>query len=75
MKKIHRYEVNDLNALEDVLCVMAANIEDALIQAGVPDEEYTAMKCFELAVPFALEVYRTRVDKISFATGWQTTKD
>ena len=48
----------DMTALEDVLLVMAKNMENALRSAGAKSgEDYKIKDLFEMATPFALEIF------------------
>ena len=69
MKKlIPDFERVDTTTLEDLLLVMAKNIEDSLIQAGgQPGKDYTLLDCYKLAQPFALEVFKNKDSKITFS--------
>ncbi len=58
----------DPTALEDLILVMAKNMEHALMQGGaVPGKDYTILDCYKLAQPFALSVFKSS-DKITFST-------
>jgi hypothetical protein len=54
-------------ALEDLLLIMAKNVESAMITAGAePGKDYTYQDLFTLAMPLVLEVWRTS-GKVHFA--------
>ncbi|KRB07975.1 hypothetical protein [Lysobacter sp. Root690] len=49
----------DATTLEDLVLVMAKNIEHSLIEAGAtPGEDYTMRDLFNWSTPFALEVFK-----------------
>ena len=67
---IRGYEITDHNSLEDLIYVMAKNVEDSLIQGGAePGKDYTILDCYKLAQPFALEVFKERKDT-KFSVSW-----
>ena len=44
---------------EDIMYIMAKNVEDALIQGGAKaGKDYTILDCYKLVQPFALEVFK-----------------
>lgn len=56
------------DTLEDLLLIMAKNVETSLIQAGAtPGKDYTIRDLYTWGMPFALEVFRNS-DKITYAT-------
>jgi hypothetical protein len=58
----------DPTTLEDLLLVMANNIEASLLQAGAtPGEDYSFRDLYNWATPFALEVFRNDKANITFA--------
>ena len=67
---IRRYENYGLTSsdapLDDLLLVIATNIEDALISAGaVPGGDYTMLDLFQLANPYVLERWSAKDSKVS----------
>ena len=63
-------EVN-MNALEDVIYIFAANIEDALITGGaIPDKDYSILDLYKLAMPFSLDYYKDDRTKVDFSVGY-----
>ncbi len=67
---IHRYESYGITAsdapLDDLLLVIATNIEDALLPAGaVAGRDYTMLDLFKLANPYALERWSAPDSKVS----------
>ena len=72
---IKEFEQTDPNTLEDLLMIMARNIEDSLIQSGAkPGKDFSFLDIYKLAQPFALEVFKKN-DKITYATTWPVIKD
>ena len=68
---IKRYETTDPNSLEDLLYVMAVNIEDSLLGTGaVPGKDYTILDCYKLAQPFALSEFENKDKKVTYMVGW-----
>jgi len=54
-------------ALEDLLLVMAKNVEAAMVASGAkPRVDYTHLDLFKLAAPFALEVWKENLDNSTF---------
>jgi hypothetical protein len=54
-------------ALEDLLLIMAKNVESAMVTAGAePGKDYTYRDLFTLAMPLVLEVWKTS-GKVHFA--------
>ena len=65
----------DATCLEDLLLVIAKNIELSMLAAGAtPVVDYTYLDLFELAAPFALSVFE-KSDKITFVINnfWEIT--
>lgn len=67
---IHRFDTNAITnddaPLTDLLLALAANIEDALLQAGArPHKDYTTLDVFKLAAPFALDHWCSEDSKVS----------
>lgn len=61
-KLIRDYEVTDHSSLEDLLLVMAKNVEDSMLQAGAkPGDDYTILDLYKLAQPFALDVFKKMI--------------
>ncbi len=55
--QLERY---DRSLLSDFLSIVAANIEDAMMQCGAePGKDYTYKDIFELAIPFAVDMWRS----------------
>jgi len=53
--------------LEDLLLIMAKNVEEAMLSAGAtPGKDYTYRDLFTLATPFVLKVWKER-GKIHFS--------
>lgn len=58
----------EISGLEDLMLVMAKNMEYALQEAGAEKEkDYKLLDLFELAKPFALDVFSKSNGKIDFA--------
>ncbi len=56
---IREIDNTDPSTLEDLILVMAMNVERSLIEAGAqPGSDYTYQDLFNMATPFALEVFR-----------------
>ena len=59
----------EMNTLEDLMLAMAKNMEYTLQEAGAKKEkDYKLLDLFELAKPFALEIFSKENSKITFAT-------
>ncbi len=57
----------DTSALEDLLLVMAKNVESAFLEAGAtPGEDYSFRDLFTMGLPFALEIWKKNGDKMTF---------
>lgn len=58
----------DPSALEDLILVMAMNVESSLIQAGAKaGEDYSFKDLWALATPFALEIFKDKDRNISYS--------
>lgn len=58
---ISRFEIYDTNDVQDMLSLMSANVEDALIESGAePGKDYQILDVFKLAQPFVLEMFKDR---------------
>lgn len=54
--------------LEDLVFIMAKNIETSLIEGGaVPGKDYKIHDLYTWAMPFALEVFKDKTENISYA--------
>ncbi len=59
--------------LRDLLFVMAKNIEESLIRGGAKAGiDYEIIDLYQLAQPFALEVFKNNINTISYAIRWQS---
>ena len=59
----------EINTLEDLMLTMAKNMEYALQEAGAKKEkDYKILDLFELAKPFALEIFSNANNEVSFRT-------
>ena len=59
--------------LSDLLLVMAKNVEESLIKGGArAGIDYSILDLYQLAQPFALEVFKNNINTISYAIRWQT---
>ena len=69
-KLIRDFNQFDPKTLEDLLLIMAKNMEDSLIQGGAePGKDYTILDCYRLAQPFALSVFEKSND-MSYRAEW-----
>ncbi len=69
-KLIRNVEITDPTTLEDLVYIMANNIEHSFLEAGAePGKDYTMLDCFKLGMPFALEAYK-KCENSTFAAGW-----
>lgn len=67
---LNTYEVVAQNSLEDLIYIMALNVEDALITGGaVPGKDYKILDLYQLAMPLAQDLFKTN-DKVDFVTGY-----
>ena len=59
----------EINTLEDLMLAMAKNMEYALQEAGATKEkDYKLLDLFELAKPFALEIFSKENNEVTFRT-------
>jgi hypothetical protein len=59
----------EISTLEDLLLTMAKNMEYALQEAGaVKEKDYKILDLFELAKPFALEIFSKKNNEMTFRT-------
>lgn len=60
----------DATTLEDLLLIMAKNMEQSLIEAGAtPGKDYSVRDLYTWATPFALEVFKKN-DSITYRTSF-----
>jgi hypothetical protein len=65
---LKRIGKSDPKTLEDLLLVMAKNVEASLLQGGAkPGEDYTIRDLYTWGLPFALSVFNTKDSDITFA--------
>jgi hypothetical protein len=58
-------------SLDDLLLIMAKNVEDGLIKGGArPGIDYSVLDLFELAQPFALEIFKKNIETMTYAVRW-----
>lgn len=56
------------DTLEDLLLVMAKNVEKSLISAGAePGKDYSIRDLYNWGTPFALEIFRSKDKDITYA--------
>ena len=56
-----------MDSLEDLMLAMAKNMEYALQEAGAKKEkDYKLLDLFELAKPFAVEIFSRKKSEITF---------
>ena len=57
--------------LEDLILVMAKNIEYSLIRGGAsPGKDYTIKDLYSWAMPFALVVFKNPKSEITYRAEW-----
>ena len=57
--------------LDDLLLVMAKNVEEGLIKGGArPGIDYSILELYELAQPFALEIFKKNIETMTYALRW-----
>lgn len=57
--------------MEDLLLIMAKNVEASLLKGGAkPGIDYSILDLYQLAQPFALEVFQKNINTISYTTRW-----
>jgi hypothetical protein len=72
-KLLHDIESVKPEQLSDLLLVMAKNIEESMIKGGAkPGTDYSMIDLYQLAQPFALEVFKNNINTISYAIRWQS---
>jgi hypothetical protein len=67
---LKRVGETDPGTLEDLLLIMAKNVEASLLQGGAkPNTDYTIQDLYTWGMPFALSVFNDKESKITFAAG------
>jgi len=67
---ITKFESTNPKTFDDLLLVLAKNVEDSLLSAGaIPGKDYTILDCYKMAQPFALEIFKSNND-ISYTISW-----
>ncbi len=57
--------------LDDLLLVMAKNVEEGLVKGGArPGIDYSILDLYELARPFALEIFKKNIETMTYAVRW-----
>jgi len=57
--------------LDDLLLVMAKNVEEGLVKGGArPGIDYSILDLYELAQPFALELFKKNIETMRYAVRW-----
>lgn len=65
---LRKVRKTDATKLEDLLLVMAKNVENSLIEGGaVPGKDYTIRDLYTWGLPFALSVFDSEKADIEFA--------
>jgi hypothetical protein len=58
-------------SLDDLLLVMAKNVEDGLIKGGArPGIDYSILDLYGLAQPFALEIFKKNIATMTYTVRW-----
>ncbi len=58
---LKRIGETDPSTLEDLILIMARNIEKSLIDGGaIPGKDYTMNNLYSWAMPFAVEVFKSK---------------
>ena len=67
---LNTYQGVATHSLEDLIYVMAINVEDAMITGGaIPGRDYKILDLYKLAMPLAQDLFKTN-DKVDFVTGY-----
>jgi hypothetical protein len=57
--------------LDDLLLIMAKNVEAGLIKGGArPGIDYSILDLYELAQPFALEIFKKNIATMNYTVRW-----
>ncbi|MEW6037839.1 MAG: hypothetical protein AB1648_06290 [Pseudomonadota bacterium] len=57
--------------LDDLLLVMARNVEESLKKGGArPGIDYSILDLYELAQPFALEIFKKNIEIMNYSVRW-----
>jgi len=66
---IRNITVTDRSSLEDLILVMAMNVEESLSEAGaIAGKDYTYRDLWTMAMPFALDVFKDKESRITYRT-------
>lgn len=58
----------NITGLEDLLLIMAKNVEAAMREAGAePGKDYTYRDLFTMGLPFAVEIFKNNSDSMTFS--------
>ena len=72
---IHRYDESDSCMLSDYWGLIAANIEDALLESGaVPGVDYSRLDLFKLAQPFVLNRWADENSSMAMVVSWPNSQ-
>jgi hypothetical protein len=67
---IAEFGKTDAQSLEDLLLIMASNVEKSMMQAGAnAGKDYNYKDLFMIAAPLAAVVY-SRSDKVTYSAEW-----
>jgi hypothetical protein len=70
-KLLHDIETVAPENLDNLLLIMAKNVEEALIKGGArPGIDYSILDLYELAQPFALEIFRKNIATMTYTVRW-----
>jgi len=73
-KLIRNFTSTDNTDLQDLIMILAKNIEESMIQAGAqPEKDYSILDLYKLAQPFALEVFKNK--GVNYTVSWPSDKD
>ncbi|CAL1241825.1 hypothetical protein [Candidatus Methylocalor cossyra] len=70
-KLLRDIETTKPEHLDDLFLVMAKNVEDGLIKGGArPGIDYSILDLYQLAQPFALEIFKKNIETMTYAVRW-----
>jgi hypothetical protein len=70
-KLLHDIDTVAPENLDDLFLIMAKNVEEGLIKGGArPGIDYSILDLYELAQPFALEIFKRNIATMSYTVRW-----
>lgn len=63
------------NSISDLLVILMANVEDALLESGaIPHQDYNRLDLFKAATPFVVSMFEDTTNPLTFVIDYESDK-